>query len=209
MKRATNELPYIVLNGENTMKHCVIILITILMFSLFIAGCDEESGGQVSDTRGDVVNQMRTGDKLSQNQPTPNDVEYSLERYNLIRRTYWVNGQREKANALICPVAKPMGYILLFSPMGTVIGNFVVDGKVSSLRNYLTPDSEYYERLNDGKYNVYNRWLPDVDGAYGDNPDGIFFFDIQGNYYEWCGSYLYSDVLFEIDGLLKTTEKGE
>lgn len=41
---------------------------------------------------------------LQDNQPTPTDIDYSLERYNLIRRAYWVNGQREKANALICQV---------------------------------------------------------------------------------------------------------
>ena len=163
------------------------------------AGCDE------SATRIDVETQIQTGDKLSQNQPTPNDVQYSLERYNLIRRTYWVNGLREKANSLICPVSKPLGYILLFSPMGSVIGNFVVDGKVSSLRSYLTPDSEYYEGYGCGN-NVcsHNYWLPDVDGAYGENPDGIFFFTVDGNYMEWVGSYLYSDVPFEVDTLLKT-----
>lgn len=182
------------------MKKQIVILVCIFVM-LITTGCDE-SGADSYTARDDVRSQLDIGNKLAQNQPTPNDVEYSLERYNLIRRTYWVNGQREKANTLICPVAKPLGYILLFSPMGTVIGNFVVDGKVSSLRNYLTPDSEYYEIHPDDLFG-YNRWLPDVDGAYGENPDGIFFFTVNGNYMEWVGSYLYSDVPFDVDTLLK------
>ena len=63
------------------------------------------------------------------NQPTPTDIDYSLERYNLIRRTYWVNGQREKANSLPCQVEKPLGYIVLFAESGAVVSSFVVDGK--------------------------------------------------------------------------------
>lgn len=183
------------------MKKLIVILVCIVVM-VVSAGC-EEGGADSYTTRDDVRSQLSMGNKMAQNQPTPNDVDYSLERYNLIRRTYWVNGQREKANMLISPVSKPLGYILLFSPMGTVIGNFVVDGKVSSLRNYLTPDSEYYEYVSNDTY-TKNRWLPDVDGAYGENPDGIFFFTVNGNYMEWVGSYLYSDVPFEVDTLLKT-----
>ena len=39
----------------------------------------------------------------------------------MIRRTYWVNGQREKANTLICEVEKPLGYIALFLDNGAFI----------------------------------------------------------------------------------------
>ena len=95
---------------------------------------------------------------LAENQPTPNDIDYSLERYNLIRRTYWVNGQREKAVNLPCPVIKPFGYIVLFTENGGIVGTFVVDGKVSSLNSFLTPDSEYYSSGS-----THNDWLPDVD----------------------------------------------
>ena len=94
-----------------------------------------------------------------------------MERYNLIRRAYWVNGQREKANTLVCEVEKPLGYIALFLDNGACAGKFVVDGKVSSLNSYLTPDSEYYEKdlssssggdINTRWVEKYsNKWIPD------------------------------------------------
>jgi hypothetical protein len=141
----------------------------------------------------DKINTQKTASDLQKNQPTPTDIEYSLERYNLIRRAYWVNGQREKANTLPCEVQKPLGYIVLFSG-NTVVGSFVVDGKVSSLNSFLTPDSEYYSYDSST-----NDWLADVDGSYGENDAGIFFFTPDGKYIEWTGTYLYSDIPFEVD----------
>lgn len=149
---------------------------------------------------------LAAGNRLAINQPTPQDIDYSLERYNLIRRAYWVNGQREKANALPCQIQKPLGYIVLITESGMVVGRFVVDGKVSSLNSYLTPDSEVYENCGEGtddtvrKNGTYeNDWLADVDGSYGENDNGIFFFTPDGKYIEWTGTYLYSDIPFELN----------
>lgn len=154
---------------------------------LLVTGCEVEAT--------DEQRTQQVSRELKYNQPTPTDIDYSLERYNLIRRAYWVNAQREKANAVICPIQKPMGYIVLFTESGSIVGRFCVDGKVSSLNSYLTPDSEYY----DGGGSVYNDWLADVDGSYGENDNGIFFFTPEGNYLEWTGTYLYSDIPFEVD----------
>ena len=169
------------------MKKCAVILVLAL---LLMSLCSCEASG----SRQDVVNTSNLADKLQENQPTPNDIEYSLERYNLIRRTYWVNGMRERAASLPCEVERPLGYVVLFSG-NAVVGQFVVDGKVSSLNSFLTPDSEYYEK--NSSYN--NRWLADVDGSYGENDSGIFFFTPDGKYIEWSGDYLYSDIPFVID----------
>lgn len=161
----------------------------------------------------DKQNAIDIANKLQANQPTPTDIDYSLERYNLIRRTYWVNGQREKANALPCEVKKPLGYIVLFTDNGAVVGSFIVDGKVSSLNSFLTPDSEYYEQEygTDGySYGDGNDWLADVDGSYGANDDGIFFFTPDGKYIEWTGTYLYSDIPFVVeDPIVKVGEANE
>ena len=92
-----------------------------------------------------------------------------------------------------------MGYIVLFTESGSVVGSFVVDGKVSSLNSFLTPDSEYYELSYGGSWTVYNQWLADVDGSYGANDSGIFFFTPDGKYIEWSGIYLYSDIPFEVE----------
>lgn len=119
----------------------------------------------------------------------------------MIKRAYWVNGQREKAMALPSAVDRPLGYIVLFTDAGAPVGRFVVDGKVSSLNSYLTPDSLYYEvagdYINDSNANE-NEWLADVDGSYGSNDAGIFFFTTDGKYLEWSGTYLYSDIPFEV-----------
>lgn len=182
------------------MKRFLLIIVTIFMLLAF-AGCEYvEPTGAKADTQTALEN----ADNLQSNQPTPTDIDYSLERYNLIRRTYWVNGQREKANALPCEIEKPLGYIVLFGESGTVIGSFVVDGKVSSLNSFLTPDSEYFELVYGGTGKYYNDWLADVDGSYGTNDTGIFFFTPDGKYIEWTGTYLYSDIPFEVDNPIIT-----
>lgn len=170
--------------------------------ALFMAGATfatlTSCGEDNSKRRADTEKTLAIASKLQSNQPTPTDIDYSLERYNLIKRAYWVNGNREKANALPCEIEKPLGYIVLFDK-GVVFGKFVVDGKVSSLNSYLTPDTEYYDVDYVGDNSFYNEWLADVDGSYGENDNGIFFFTTDGKYIEWTGEYLYSDIPFEID----------
>ena len=179
-------------------KKSVILVITLALVSVFLTGCSEIKTTTASGTKADTSATKQIADSLASRQPTPTDIEYSLERYNLIRRAYWVNGQREKANTVICPVEKPLGYIVLFAG-NTVVNSFIVDGKVSSLNSYLSPDSEYYEYAYGGSYSYKNQWLADVDGSYGENDSGIFFFTPNGNYIEWTGEYLYSDIPFEVE----------
>lgn len=186
-----------------------IILVVVMLFSIVFCftGCDEYTA-PVDGTAQDTQNTKTAANTLQANQSTPTDIQYSLERYNLIRRAYWVNGQREKANALPCEIEKPLGYIVLFSG-NVAIGNFVVDGKVSSLNSFLTPDSEYYEVGYGGSLTYENKWLADVDGSYGENDNGIFFFTPDGKYIEWSGDYLYSDIPFEVDKPVLTITEGE
>ena len=174
----------------------ILVAIMLCFACVSFAGCDYEVSGSVQD----MNNTINAANTIQGNQPTPTDISYSLERYNLIRRAYWVNGQREKANTIVCEIEKPLGYIALFTDNGAVVGKFVVDGKVSSLNSYLTPDSEEYA-------SSYSQWLADVDGSYGENDAGIFFFTPDGKYVEWTGTYLYSDIPFEIkDPILKVGE---
>lgn len=180
----------------------ILAIVMVFAMAMCFTGCDET----VSGSKQDVNNTINAANNIQSNQPTPTDISYSLERYNLIRRAYWVNGQREKANALPCEVEKPLGYIVLFTG-NTVVGNFVVDGKVSSLNSFLTPDSEYYEYSGSSSY-YRNNWLADVDGSYGENDNGIFFFTPDGKYIEWTGTYLYSDIPFEVDAPVLTIAGG-
>lgn len=148
-----------------------------------------------SNTEQNTIDTKTATNTLLGTQKTPTDIDYSLERYNLIKRAYWVNGQREKANAVPCGVERPIGYIVLITDNGTILDCYTVDGKVSSLNSYLSPDSEYYEV---GDSVVKNNWLADVDGSYGTNTDGIFWFTMDGHYMEWKGNYLYSDIPFNV-----------
>lgn len=172
-------------------KQITALTLSMAMLTAGTDGCDTEERREDTDRTISIAN------TLQDNQPTPTDINYSLERYNLIKRAYWVNGQREKANALPCEIERPLGYIVLFDK-GVVFGKFIVDGKVSSLNSYLTPDSEYYE-VASGSNRYYNEWLADIDGSYGQNDNGIFFFTTDGKYIEWTGEYLYSDIPFEVD----------
>lgn len=197
-------------------KISTIMILCVLVVGL--VGCtDVTTGGSKADTQ----NTLAIGDKLQQNQPTPNDIDYSLERYNLIRRTYWVNGQREKARTLPCEIADvPLGYIVLFAENGSVVSKFTVEGKVSSLNSFLTPDSEYYEKdmsvyqsstntVTSRVEKYSNKWIPDVDGSYGENDTGIFFFTPDGKYIEWTGTYLYSDIPFIVKDAVVTYKEVE
>ena len=165
------------------MKKFLSMLLAMSCLLCILTGCNDAAQNDNLKTR-------EAGNRLQEQQPTPTDIDFSLERYNLIRRAYWVNGQREKAAAVVCQVEKPLGYIILFTESGSVVGRFVVDGIVSSLNSFLTPDSTYVES---------GRYLPDVDGSYGENDCGIFFFTPDGKYVEWTGTYLYSDIPFEVD----------
>lgn len=188
------------------MKKIISILAIILLSAACLVSCTYDAS--THGTKEDTANTIQIANNLQANQPTPTDIDYSLERYNLIRRAYWVNGQREKANTLPCEIEKPLGYIVLFTESGAVVGSFIVDGKVSSLNSYLSPDSEYYEKDmgmssgGSGLTNVdkwSNKWLADVDGSYGANDNGIFFFTPDGKYIEWTGTYLYSDIPMIVD----------
>ena len=172
------------------MKNYILKLFIVIMMIVVLASCF--TGCETSGSYQDISNTKEATNNLQSNQPTPTDINYSLERYNLIRRAYWVNGQREKANALVCEIEKPLGYIVLFTEAGGVVGRFVVDGKVSSLNSFLTPDTS-------SPNSTSADWLADVDGSYGENDNGIFFFTPDGKYIEWSGVYLYSDIPFEID----------
>lgn len=200
------------MKGETNMKKFLSIVIAValvLSMTIFLSGC-QESAAAVDGSAQDAARTRAAANTIQGNQATPVDLEYSLERYNLIRRAYWVNGQRAKADALVCEVEKPLGYIALYAG-NAFAGSYIVDGKVSSLNSYLTPDSLYYEIATGGEYakTYFNEWLADIDGTYGQNDNGIFFFTPDGHYHEWTGLYHYSDVPIISDTPTVTYEAAE
>jgi hypothetical protein len=103
----------------------------------------------------------------------------SLERKNLKERLERINQENMH------------GCVYLLSH-GTVIAMYPVRGKVSSMKSYLTPGDEYYN-------NGATLEAPDLDGAYGENAEGIFFFTSDSNsYVEWAGEYLFTDQCLKV-----------
>lgn len=204
---------------KKNIKKILSVILVIAMVGVIFMGCDTASVKSTAQkTSQDTKNAISAGANIIENQPAPTDLDYSLERYNIIRRAYWVNGQREKANSLQCEVEKPLGYIVLFSEAGAVVGNFIVDGKVSSLNSYLFPAQTDYDCLGRtvgsdyGAYSsgsVYTVENPGIDGAYGQNVTGIFFFTTDGKYIEWTGDFLYSDIPFEVDKPVLNYKEGK
>ena len=72
-------------------------LVMALILCVSLIGCTD-----LAYETTDTEKQQTVQQTLSYNQATPTDIDYSLERYNLIKRAYWVNGQRDKAMTLSC-----------------------------------------------------------------------------------------------------------
>ena len=202
---------------KKNIKKILSVVLVIAMVGVIFMGCDSKSVKSTAQkTSQDTKNAISAGANIIENQPAPTDLDYSLERYNVIRRAYWVNGQREKANSLQCKVEKPLGYIVLFSEAGAVVGNFIVDGKVSSLNSYLFPAQTDYDCSGNtvgtsasSSSSVYSVENPGIDGTYGQNVTGIFFFTTDGKYIEWTGDFLYSDIPFEVDKPVLNYKEGK
>jgi len=112
----------------------------------------------------------------------PPKSDKSLERDNLARRYEFLNDQNK------------IFYVYLIS-YGKVMGYYTAQGKISSVNSRLTQE----EQVIRGKYGCCDSNLnvvvgsPQLDGSYGTNGDGIFFFTTEGAYVEWNAEYLVSD----------------
>lgn len=85
-----------------------------------------------------------------------------------------------------------IGYVALIGPQGQLVAYYTVKGKVSSLNSYLTTTMSIHCKYSNGASCVTVD-SPDLDGSYGKNPEGIFFFTTAGVMVEWSGAYLSSD----------------
>jgi hypothetical protein len=87
-------------------------------------------------------------------------------------------------------------YVYLIS-YGNILGYYVSDGKPASTGSFLTPEYRRESGTSDSQ-----QQLPDVDGTYGTNNQGIRFFTASGIAVEWAGSgasYIYSDVPLKLN----------
>ena len=118
---------------------------------------------------------------LNRSVPIP-VLPMSQERENLVKRATRINVQ----NMSSC--------VTLFAENGAVVAFFPVQGKVSSLNSYLLSGDQIVDGVSGGYRQSLVVEQPDIDGAYGQNADGIFFFTADTDaYVEWKGSYFWSD----------------
>ena len=114
----------------------------------------------------------------------PVAISTSLERINLNKRIERFNDPNK------------VSYIYLCSDMGQIYTFLLVKGKVSSLNSLLTTPDQIVA-MKEGMTGDVKSYLvigsPDLDGSYGANPDGIFFFTPDDAYCEWNGKYFFCD----------------
>lgn len=121
--------------------------------------------------------------------PIP-ELQNSSERANVSKRAQIFNNENK------------ISYIYLVS-YGKVMAFYTVKGKVSSLRSYMAPMEQLVDwrgrkcdsswSNNCGGQSSFVVSAPDIDGTYGENVEGIFFFTTEGAYVEWKGEYMMSD----------------
>lgn len=154
-------------------------LSVFLLASLLLTACElSESTYKQESNKADEAQQQ-----IINNTPIP-PITTSLERENVVKRAELFNEQNK------------ISYIYLIN-YGRVMAFYTVKGKVSSLRSYLVPT----EKLVDGRGNecdwtstpCYTVSSPDIDGTYGENVEGVFFYTTEGAYVEWNSDYLMSD----------------
>lgn len=155
------------------------IAAVLLTVPLALTACDMPAAQPTAQQ----VEQKAAQTQQSQfNKSTPIPVlPMSQERENLVKRATRIN------------VQNMTGCVTLFD-RGVLVASFVVAGKVSSLNSYLLSGDQLIEAdLGEYRGNMVVE-QPDIDGAYGQNADGVFFFTADTDaYVEWKGTYLYTD----------------
>jgi len=166
------------MKNRNILK---IILLVVLAVAGF--GFDDDCGTSTPASNVSSAEAQAMADnvmRLRKQYPLP-QLKDSNELKNLVKRADFLNK------------SETVGYVYLLSH-GNVMAFYSVQGKVTSLNAYMTATTANIKDPN-GSVDAGSMQVetPDVDGAYGKNDDGIFFFTTEGTYVEWKGEYLYSN----------------
>jgi len=164
-------------------KYKVIAVLVLLFVSITFSGCSQDLEGKTNSYEQDTKKVEETQQRVQNAVPIP-QIKTSAERKNI------------SARAVLFDDDSKISYIYLVN-YGKVMAFYTVKGKVSSLNSFLTPLDKLVR--SDGSACISTRSTcfvvssPDIDGAYGENADGIFFFTSEGAYVEWVGDYMMSD----------------
>ncbi len=88
-----------------------------------------------------------------------------------------------------------VGYVLLLNDAGQPILYMSVKGKITSSGKRLTTPYACQSQGENG-LQCGNGMAPSDEGTYGTSDAYIYFWSVTGQYYQWNGSYLYSDKPF-------------
>ncbi|MDO8509126.1 MAG: hypothetical protein Q7S27_05585 [Nanoarchaeota archaeon] len=155
-------------------------LMGLLFCGLPLNGC--------SDTRADLMNK---------NQPVYK-VERSLERDNINKRLKLSNDPNQ------------LMWVYCLGMNGDVVISSPVLGKVSSSSKRLEPssvdaDSPINSTIGDVRYSTNE--LMSADGTYGGSDPYVYWFTPEGQYFQWNGQYIVSNVPLRVEKQVFNVEK--
>jgi len=202
------------------MNHAKTITLALLALAVVASGCttsstaDKKSDKLADDTGTQVANAEEVGTAFwmeqrstEQNQqglinaePIPT-LEDSLERENLKKRYQTLNDRARTFHVYLINYGEVMAY-------------YTAQGKVSSVNSKLTQPEQVWRIPNCNSYETRNDcWVttesPQLDGSYGTNGDGKFFFDTAGNYIESNLKYIVSERPLNIRDQVQLTRSVE
>ena len=159
----------------------LLVICVLALGAVGLTGCSYDTTSSYGNDAQKVEDTQR---RVQSSVPIP-EIKTSAERKNIAGRATFFDNENLTT------------YIYLLSKQGSVVGFYPVRGKVSSLKSYLTPLDKIISRSGTNCYgsgsDCYVVSAPDIDGAYGENADGIFFFTADtGAYVEWNGEYMVS-----------------
>lgn len=164
----------------------IISILTMIVLSFSHAKKAEACGfwDDCPTATNDIAQAKAVQRTLISSTPIP-QLDTSLERANVAKR------------AVLFSKSDKISYIYLVS-YGKVMAFYTVKGKVSSLRSYMAPMQKIVRpNGNDNCSDISDNCMvvdaPDIDGTYGENVEGVFFFTTEGAYVEWKGDYMMSD----------------
>lgn len=180
---------------KKTMAKKLLALGLLPVALLVLSGCSDGIQAVTNSYGNDMEKLEETQAKLQRSQPVP-EINNSQTRKSIAERAKLFDSENKTT------------YIYLVS-FGKVMAFYPVRGQVVSLRSYLTPVENIVNSRgvncrtaarssnNEPSCGVDGGQVvsaPDIDGTYGDNVDGIFFFTADtGAYVEWKGDYMVSD----------------
>lgn len=160
------------------------IIITLIVLSMIIGlvGCESSSQPTLNQNLQEKAEQIAANqNKLETVIPVP-ILDYSNNRANIVKRLTTFGSDPNKVSWIYCFL--PSGQCVLFTS---------VKGCVTNLSAYAVPDDNIIDHTYNGTYTATTVQAPDVDGTYGTNGEGIYWYDTAGVYHEWNGYYMLLD----------------